>query len=417
MAHNAWLVARRPGVAVLLVVVTLMFGGFFMLIPFVSVYGTRELGLSAAAIGSILAMRVIVQQGLTVFGGAFADQIGYKPVLALGIFIRAVGFTMFAFAHDFWSLMLAALVAALGGVLFEATHKAALAALVPISERPVAFSLLGTAGRVGTMLGPLVAVVLLPIGFATLSVAAAGCFFVSSAAVLLFLPTVHAHKLEDRPSIPTMLARVWADRPFVLFTALTIGYWFLFNQLFLSLPLYVSYVSGSDAVVGQVLAIYSGFALIAQYPVVAWASRRFPPFAMMTVGCGLMAAGMAGLAFMPSTLAPWVSLAVLLFAVPLVVYTLGDLLVQPTIAAITGDMARPEALGSYFGFSALGLAIGGGLGNALGGVLFDQSVALGMPAVPWIAFALVAGSLAIAFRWFGRTVRLVPAHSAPEGVT
>ncbi|MFN8484420.1 MAG: MFS transporter [Anaerolineae bacterium] len=417
MARHAWLVARRPGVAVLLVVVTLMFGGFFMLIPFVSVYGTRELGLSAAAVGSILAMRVVVQQGLSVFGGAFADEVGYKPVLALGIFIRAVGFTLFAFSHSFWSLMLAALVAALGGVLFEATHKAALASLVPAEERAVAFSLLGTAGRVGTMLGPLVAVVLLPIGFATLSMAAAGCFFVASAAVLLFLPRVHAPKVADRPSIPAMLVRVWADRPFVTFTALTIGYWFLFNQLFLSLPLYVSYITGSDAVVGQVLAVYSGFALVAQYPVVAWASRRFAPFAMMTVGCGLMAVGMAGLAFLPPALAPWVGLAVLLFAVPLVVYTLGDLLVQPTIAAITGDMARPEALGSYFGFSALGLAIGGGLGNALGGVLFDQSVALGVPSVPWVAFALVAGSLAVAFRWFGRRITLVPVASAPEGAT
>ena len=416
MFQGAWQVARRPGVAVLLVVVTLMFGGFFMLIPFVSVYGTRELGLTAAAVGSILAMRVVVQQGLSVFGGAIADEVGYKPVLALGIFIRAVGFVMFAFGHSFWGLMLAAFVAALGGVLFEATHKAALAALVAPGERAVAFSLIGTAGRVGTMLGPLVAVVLLPIGFATLSMAAAGCFFVACVAILLFLPAVRASKVENRPSMGAMLRKVWADRPFVLFTGLTIGYWFLFNQLFLSLPLYVSYVTGSDAVVGQVLAVYSGFALIAQYPVVAWASRRFPPFAIMTFGFVLMAVGMAGLALLPGALAPWVSLAVLLFALPLVVYTLGDLLVQPTIAAITSDMARPEALGSYFGFSSLGLAVGGGLGNALGGVLFDQAVALGLPAAPWLAFALVAASLAVAFRRFGRSVRLAPTPSPSQGV-
>ena len=415
MLQGAWQVARRPGIAVLLVVITLMFGGFFMLIPFVSVYGTRELGLTAAAIGSILAMRVVVQQGLTVFGGAVADEVGYKPVLALGIFIRAVGFVMFAFAHSYWSLMLAALVAALGGVLFEATHKAALASLVPPEERAVAFSLIGTAGRVGTMLGPLIAVVLLPIGFAALSIAAAACFFISCVAILLALPPVHAPKIENRPSMGAMLRKVWADRPFVLFTALTIGYWFLFNQLFLSLPLYVSYVTGSDAVVGQVLAVYSGFALVAQYPVVAWASRRFPPFTIMTAGFILMAVGMAGLAVLPTTFA-WVSLTVLLFAVPLVVYSLGDLLVQPTIASITSDMARPEALGSYFGFSSLGLAIGGGLGNALGGVLFDQAVALGVPAAPWLAFALVAGSLAVAFRWYGQTVRLVPAPSPSQGV-
>lgn len=401
MLQAALHVSRRPGVAVLLINAVLMFAGFFMLIPLVSVFGTRELGLTATAVGGVLAIRVLTQQGLTLFGGAIADHVGYKPILAAGILIRVVGFAMFAYVTDFLGLLLAAIIAALGGALFEATHKAALATLVPPRERALAFSLISTAGRVGTMLGPLAAVALLPIGFDAVSLAAAGCFLVAFVATVLFLPATRAEVHPSRPSMTGMLGTVFADRPFVIFTALTIGYWFLFSQLLLTLPLYIVQLSGRDSDVGWVLGVNSGFALVAQYPVIAWFSRRMRPLPIMTLGCGVMTAGLLGVAPAPS---------VVVLMAPILLYSLGDLLVQPTMAAITGDLARPEALGSYFGVGALGLAFGGGLGNALGGWMFDQALAVGSPGSIWLAYAALTALLAAGFYWYGRSMPAVRAH-------
>lgn len=422
MAPSASQVLRRPGVMVILLNAILMFGGFFMLIPFVSVYGTRDLGLSAAAVGSILAIRIFLQQGLTIFGGAIADKIGYKPVLAAGILIRAFGFTMFAYAVDYSGLLASAIVSSLGGVLFESTHKAALATLVKPRERAIAFSLISTSGRIGTLTGPLLAVVLLPVGFYLVSWVAAGCFYVSFLAVSLFLPATRGEDLAPtRPTnppksdtsllgalkvIPQMFGMVWADKPFVLFTMLTTGFWFVNAQIFLTLPLYVSHLVSSDAAVGALLAINSGFALLTQFPVVAWANRRSAPMPIMIGGFVVMSIGLVSFALGVLMPGAWgVAGLVMVLTLPVVLYALGDLLVQPTLAAITGNLARPEALGSYFGFASISVAFGGGLGNALGGWLFDQAVALKTPHAPWLLYAIICFSLALIFRWYSRIAR------------
>ncbi len=427
MFSSAWQVTRRAGVAVILVNAVLMYAGFFMLIPFVSVYGTRELGLSAAAVGVVLAVRIVVQQGLTMFGGIVADSVGYKPILAAGIFIRTIGFALFAFTHDFTSLLLAAVVAALGGALFEATHKAALASFVPPRERAVAFSLVSTVGRIGTMLGPLIAVALLPIGFATLSLVSAACYVVAFLATVLCLPATRALPTPTNEAgadavrggwgaavgvIPAMFRLVWADKPFVVFTALTAGYWFIFSQIFLTLPLYVSYLTGSDNAVGALLAVNSAFALVAQYPIIAWVGRRAAALPIIIGGFGVMAVGLGLFSLGAAVAGSGLFVAVL--TLPVILYALGDLLVQPTLSAITGDLAKPEALGSYFGFSSFGIALGGGIGNALGGWLFDQSRLAGLPNGPWYLYSALAALLALAFYGYARVSRVGLAPQVSE---
>ncbi len=418
MTISAWQVIRRPGVAVLMINWAFMTAGFFMLIPFVSVYGTRELGLSAAAVGLVLATRMVVQQGLTIFGGAIADGIGYKPVITLGMFVRMLGFVVFAFAHSFGGLMLGAVIAALGGVMFESTFRASLADLVPPRERTIAFTLSSLMSRIGTMVGPLLAVVFYPLGFFTLSMAAAACFAIAGLLTIFLLPgdrkrESHGGVGAAARQIPSMFRTVWANKPFVVFTALTAGYWFIFNQIFLSLPLYVSYLTSSESAVGALLALNSGFALVAQYPVVAFVNRFLAPMRIIIIGFTICAIGLAG--FTLARLAPanaGTAGVVALLILPILVYALGDMLVQPTIQAITSNLAEPHALGSYFGFASFGMAVGGGLGNGLGGVIFDQAIGAGMPVAPWLCYAGLAAALAGAFRWYARQ----PAHAHAERV-
>ena len=81
---------------VLLANSALMSAGFFMLIPLLSVHLTQDAGFSGAAAGAVLAVRQLTQQGLMVFGGALADRVGYKPVIAAGMLVRAAGFFGFA---------------------------------------------------------------------------------------------------------------------------------------------------------------------------------------------------------------------------------------------------------------------------------------------------------------------------------
>jgi DHA1 family multidrug resistance protein-like MFS transporter len=64
---------------------------------------------------------------------------------------------------------------------------------------------------------------------------------------------------------------------------------------------------------------------------------------------------------------------------------------------VTANLANPIALGSYFGVSSLALAIGGGMGNLSGGLLYDIGRSLAFPELPWLVFMLVGLASAVGF--------------------
>ena len=71
MRSNAILsdAARRRGLIAILGDTFFMWGGFFMVIPLISVHYVDDLGWPAASIGLVLAARQLTQQGLTLPGG------------------------------------------------------------------------------------------------------------------------------------------------------------------------------------------------------------------------------------------------------------------------------------------------------------------------------------------------------------
>ena len=54
-----------------------------------------------AAVGLVLAARQFFQQGLTPFSGVLADRFGAKPLIAIGMIVRAVGFAAMGFAETY----------------------------------------------------------------------------------------------------------------------------------------------------------------------------------------------------------------------------------------------------------------------------------------------------------------------------
>ncbi|MDF3042755.1 MAG: major facilitator superfamily 1, partial [Thermomicrobiales bacterium] len=67
--------------------------------------------------------------------GVLADRFGAKPLIAVGMIVRAVGFGAMGFATTYPVLMTTAIVAAVGGALFESPRSAAIAALTDERER------------------------------------------------------------------------------------------------------------------------------------------------------------------------------------------------------------------------------------------------------------------------------------------
>jgi DHA1 family multidrug resistance protein-like MFS transporter len=376
---------RRRGLIVLLAGNFLMFGGFFMLVPLISIHYVNDLHFAAAAVGIVLATRQLTQQGLTLFGGALADRWGPKGLLCWGLAIRAVAFAGLAWANSFISLLLLCVLAALGGALFDAPGRAAVAVLTEPAERARFFSLNGVVGGIGMTIGPLLGSLLLNYDFKLVCFAAGFCFALAAIVTVIWLP--HLSALPDQ-SVMHGISLAAHDRPFVVFTALLAGFWFMWVQISISMPLVaqrwvaptVTTPFGPITIngVAWVHALNAVLIVVLQYPLLRLAERWLRPLPILIVGMALMALGLGLIAVTGS-------LGMLLGCVAL--FSIGALLVQPTQQTVTAAMADQTVLGSYFGFNALALAFGGGLGNYMGGWLYDAAQRWQFPALPWLVFA------------------------------
>jgi len=368
---------RRTSLDALLVYTFFMVLGFAMLMPLVSVHFVSNVGLAATVVGAALALRQLTQQGLAVIGGVLADRFGARPMICLGVLLRAAGFASLAFAGDATWLFVALAVAAIGGALFEAPYQAAIASLTNEAARTRYYAASNWVIGLASALGPLVGVALLRWDFRLVCLVAAGCFAFNFIVTLL-LPSV-GHKPSARPAAGRVKL-VARDRHFLAFTVIMMGYWFTDVQMYISFPLQAERLTGSKYSVGIMLAVGATLTVLLQYGLVRLLGRWLAPKHILIAGMSLMATAtsVVGLAKHFNV-----------FLCCVAVISIGAVMVRPTLQTMIAEMANPNAMGTFLGVSSLSLAVGGAVGNMAGGWLIDLSRATQTPHLPWIIYGLV----------------------------
>jgi len=161
--------------------------GYGIVIPILPFYiesmdaGGTELGLLTA---SYAVMRLI-------FGpiwGSLSDRLGRKPILLIGIFGYVVTMLWFGLATQLWMLFAARI---LSGILSSATAPTTMAYIgdsTSEKERGGGMGLLGAAGGIGTIFGPVLGGFLADESLAMPFFVAAGLAFLSLVLTAIFLP-------------------------------------------------------------------------------------------------------------------------------------------------------------------------------------------------------------------------------------
>jgi DHA1 family multidrug resistance protein-like MFS transporter len=381
---------RRRALIVILISTFFAWGGFFMVVPLLSIHYVDDLGWAAAAIGVVLAVRQFTQQGLAIFTGILADRIGAKAPILFGMGLRAFGFAAMGFADSFGFLMTAAVVSAVGGAFFESPRAAAVAALTTEAERPRYYSLVGVMGGLGTAGGMQLGVFLLQADFKLVSLAAGVAYVIITIVLWIFLPPVQVSQAGS--GLLTGVGLAVRDTPFVQYTGLMIGHFFLSAQFFIALPLLaVSILGGIEGLV-FVYAINSVVSVALAYPLPRLLARFLSPasaliFGNMVTTLGLLIMGL-GIFFGPMILYAGV-----------VAFSSGLVIVRPNDQTVLAGLANPVALGSYFGVAMLSLGIGGGLGNAASGWLYDLGISLQQPMLPWVVCTVIGVLTSVGLWW------------------
>ena len=370
--------ARKTGKIILLFDNLFIVLGFYIVFPLVSTHFVSQIGWSALFVGFTLGFRQFVQQGFGLIGGAIADRFGAKPMIIIGMFLRAIGFIAMALATTPWILVLSCLLSALGGLLFDPPRMGLAIKFTRPHERGRFISLLMIEDNAGAVIGALIGGFLIDYDFQLVCWFGALVFMLCGIFNIIYLPAYHI-ALGKNPIIKG-LKDVLKDKIFTSYVLSLTGYYILWVQVMLMLPLTVTKLSGSPSYVKWMYGIQAIISLTLLYPIARWSEKRFRLDQRLKCGLWLMTISFMFIAF--------ISELDLLF-IFISIFYLGAIIAEPARETLSTLLANPKAKGSYMGFSRLGLAIGGFIGYSGAGWLHDIAINLNLPTLPWFDLTLI----------------------------
>lgn len=403
---STWAALRGFPLPIRLLVVN-QFGvnvGFYLLLPYLAGYLADDAGLSAAAIGIVLGVRNLSQQGLFLLGGSAADRLGARTVIIAGCGLRTVGFALFAFGTSLPTLLAASVLSGLAGALFNPAVRTYLAHAAT-GRRAEAFALFNVFASAGSLLGPLLGSALLLVDFRAAALAAAALFAALTVAQAIWLPAQPV--VSSGATVWQDWRAVLADRRFLAFSVALAGMFASQTQLYLVLPMQAEHVTGQPVAVAALFIVSTVVTLALQLPLTGWLRRRWSAGASIAAGMAVMGAGFLLPLLRLEGGPPVLRLAPVLAAA--VLLTLGVLVAQPFVLELTPAFAGHGLTGTYFGlFYLVSGVLAAGCTAAVGAAV-DTSTGAGVPATAWLLTAGVGVASAAAVWLLHRRGLLTPA--------
>jgi predicted MFS family arabinose efflux permease len=380
--------------------------GFYMVIPYLAVHLEASAGMSLAAIGIVLGVRNLAQQGLFLIGGTASDRLGPRGVIIAGCLMRAFGFGLFALTPSLPVLIAASVVSGVAGALFNPAVRAYVAEAAG-ERRAEAFALFNLFANTGMCLGPVVGSALVVVDFRLGALVSALVFLGLAVAQMLALPPHRA------PKAATTVLGGWrdafADKGFLAFTLATAALFALQNQLYLLLPTAAVDATGTAWATAAVFGASTVATLGLQVRSTDWCQRHLSRAAAIALGMALIGAAFLPPVLMPAT-APGPHFAAVLAAALLL--SIGVMVAQPFVMELIPGYAPQGLTGTYFGVYYLLSGVVAALGTSAVGLVADLAGDRAAWA-SWICCALLGLASAAAVAAMRGSRSLARAVAAP----
>lgn len=370
-----------------------------MVLPFLALYLTADRGMSVAAAGTILALLGIGQMFSQLIGGALADRVGRRATLTGGMLVTGAAMIALGYVHSLKLIAVFALLLGLAMDVFRPAAQAIVADLVPAAERTRAFGLLLWAINLGFSVAMVLGGTLARTGFVTLFWVDAVTCVVFGLLVWRAIPETGVRAAGSASREPGGFADVLRDRVMATLVLIMLAAAFVFLQSLATLPLAMREEGLSPVAYGVVMAV-NGIVIVVMQPLIGHRLGRWDHSRVLAVGILLTGVGFGATALASSTAA---------YAACVVVWTLGEIVIQTVGVAIAADLAPAHLRGRYLG--AFGTAWGVGAFVApLGGT---QLLVLGAPVL-WTTCLVLCLAAAAAQLALGPAIRRRVAAAASQ---
>lgn len=383
-----------------------------------AIYLHENLKLSVGQTGALMGFFGFVVWFLPVLGGTLADRFGFRRALMFAYAVMTLGYFLLGSLSASWMTPLrnaidlkwlvgaVLMVPALGPSVVKPCVAGTTARASKENVRSIGYSIYYTLVNVGGTLGPLVA------SLVRQRTGIENVFRVSALSVFLMFWVTFFFYREPGRSTDAQVTTVGSairnmfvilgNARFVSFLLVYSGYWILFWQEYVSLPLFIRGYVNPKANVDALLSI-DALTVICLQILVSFLTRKIPTFAALTLGILV-----SSIAWIPLALHPAVSTA----ALALAVVALGEIIQSPRYYEYVSKLAPPGQQGLYMGYAFLPIAIGYFIAGTLGGYLLHEfGDVLKHPQQMWWVIVSV-GILTAVLMWIYNVVAKPAEHTA-----
>lgn len=369
----------------LLFAVIIMHLANFIIIPILPVLLSVDKGLNPSKIGYIIGTGFLTFQVGSILGGLISDRIGRKITLVIGAAIEAIAFIGFGLSNSYIFFLLFQVLNGIGGGIYAPTIKAAIAehASESIDTKTTAFSLRGMAANLGIALGGLLPFLVIGLSFTAYFFISAAVYIGLLLLSLFLIPNSCQTKRCGNTSFENYL-NIIKNKPFIIFSAISILVWAIYAQLSLLLPLRASAIFNNGKIVGGIWTITSIIVVLLQTTITKRIIRKINLLSTISWGTLVMGIGLFLIGY---------SNSYIILLLSATIFIIGEMLSTPTIDSIVSELADNDNIGAYFSVANITY----GLGTALGSFICGKIIGIyGINSnISWYLFLSISALIGI----------------------
>ena len=376
--------------------------GFGATWPYMAIFFNKDLSTPIYYVGLIFFALAIASTFCQIFGGYMADFYGRKRTMAMG---SAVGLLIYAgiiaelFLHGSFLQITVLFVATSisGGLLFPAAT-AKVADVTSSAEREKGYAVYRIMANAGWAVGPLLGSVIVNSGIVWIFMVVEVTLGIQLILITVLLSESGKTGISTVRSGRKLGDFIVIDFGLLIFSAGTLLLMILTSQFSVTLPLYASLKANIPlSSIGLIFAVNGIVVVLGQFPVTSLVSK-------MREVDGVIA---GIIIYMVGYLLVGFSYTLPALMFDMVIITMGENFVTPTISSIISRMAPSAKIGRYMAFNGMSNSAGRALGPAAGSIVL--SVLFGNSVAVWTALDMF-GAVSIAIMLAVRHMRFEEAR-------
>ena len=320
-----------------------------MVIPFLSLYLTKNRGFSLEEVGWILTFFGLGSVTGSWLGGKLTDKIGHYKTMAGSLILSSILFVLLQFPTSFWSICIGIYLVMTVADIFRPAVFVAINAYSKPQNRTRSITLIRLAINLGFSAGPAIGGIIIETG------GYSGLFWVDGLTCLMagILLLRLLHPKRSSTEIEDIVANAkgaMSDKLYLIFVFAMMLFGFIFIQYFSTMPLFYSESHHLDEFeIGLLLGLNGLMIFLFEMPLIKFMeSRRHTAIGYIILGTLL-----TGLSFLVINLTDWAGVLV----AGMLLATIGEMIGFPFSNSFALSRSDGKKRGSYMALYSIAFSV------------------------------------------------------------